>query len=125
MPKKYQYYQPVALTEHCLRAEEIAGLFGLFTQSNKPHALLASALLHEAKAPVYYYEFSKGLLKGYLFRDYYEIMMAFRAAHQTRGLEKVTIANKTYRYILKSQPLQKEALKQQLNRIFPDESIMD
>lgn len=76
---KYKYYQEVEVSEHCLRAAEIAGLFGFFTDKKEPHKTFASALLKEA--PIYYYQSSKGLLKGYRFRDYYPIMQKIYLEH--------------------------------------------
>lgn len=118
----YQYYRPVQITEHCLRAEEIAGIFGIFTTSGKPHAMLMGALLKEKEAAVYYYESSKGLLKGYLFSDYYPIAIAFMQEHANQ--KQANIGNKSFKMQLAPKYWCKQDLVNKLNDIYRDSKII-
>lgn len=117
----YEYYQKVNVTEHCLRAEEIAGIFGIFTASHKPHAMLMGALLKEKNAPIYYYESSKGLLKGYRFKDYYPIAIEF--INRNAFSSQVKINDKNFKMILEPKFWQQDQLRDKLNSIYAPEYI--
>lgn len=118
----YQYYHSVQITEHCLRAEEIAGIFGIFTTSSKPHAMLMGALLKEKEVDVYYYESSKGLLKGYLFNDYYHIVMDFLQSYADE--EQVKIGNKNFKMLVNPRYWDRQELIDKLNNIYRDSKVM-
>lgn len=118
----YQYYRQVQITEHCLRAEEIAGIFGIFTTSGKPHAMLMGALLKEKEAPIYFYESSKGLLKGYMFNDYYPVAIQFLQENGAR--KSVCIGGKNFNVMMQPKMWPRQQLIDKLNTIYAPEVIM-
>lgn len=118
----YQYYHKIEITEHCLRAEEIAGIFGIHTVSGKPHAMLMGALLKEKEATVYYYESSKGLLKGYLFSEYYPIAIEFMKEHANQ--KQAAIGGKSFKMQLSPKYWSKVDLANKLNDIYRDSKII-
>lgn len=132
MPK-YRYFQEIHLEEHCLRAAEIAGVFGFFTTKETPHKAFVSALLQSYNVPIYYYESGKGLLKGYCFKDYFPllnklILEAFEENEEV-CVKKAILNNGSKKYTVVLTNAKRECLRNEetakayLNSVFKDSLI--
>ena len=100
-----KYYCEISLDEHCLKAQEVAYLFRIFSISGLPHSRLVSHWLtyfkkiSQDKSEDLFFSGRKGMVKVYP-KSFYQIAMGQLAKYLRISNGSISFDGKEYRYAI-------------------------